>query len=596
MSLSTSRVLVDISRYIRTMKPAVVFLLDIACTIILAGVLWITVTGGGTYEVAGHQIRAHSAGNAILLLTLILISRLLGARRLPFLGVPDWCPDNFGNRVLSMLGSMERSVRSLDTRAALTLVCLFTLCALIIRLSVAWFYPGFFSGDDVEILEFVFSRIDGRKYQFWDLRNPFYPTIFVLPAVKFAQIIGVRDPNHLVFAGRTAVTLWSLIAIGAAYGIGRTIFRSQGAGLVTAFLVAFSGLSTRFSASVLPRAVAGSLLLTSVYFLLEGQSTRREILAGFALGVAASLRFSETAAVLAAVVVLILERRGGAALRVAFVGVFTMAVALGIADWWFRGDPFHSSMAIFQYTVLERGSSRGTQPWYEYLPLMVESASLMAVALASTTWGWKARRPLIAWFLVPVFLLSLLPHKEIRYLVPYNPILMVLAGVGLLRLARCVINSRTQTRWRTAVILAIAVPGMLLHQADLMRFRRSAGAVACARRVASSIDCGVVAFEQSWQAGGSIFLPPKVRMLDIDTLSISDPSETLALARRPDVLYIGLRGDHARIYGYASLLAKLDFAAVDATGSNSGDYVLFERVSPKANKKPQRQSLARATM
>ena len=100
--------------------------------------------------------------------------------------------------------------------------------------------------------------------------------------------------------------------------------------------------------------------------------------------------------------------------------------------------------------------------------------------------------------------------------------------------------------------------------------------MACARYVATVMDRGTVAFEQSWRAGRSIYLPPEVRMLDIDTASIADPAETISFAREPDVRFIGLRRDHAERHGYADRLGRLGFAAVDLETPHQPEYVLFE--------------------
>ena len=429
----------------------------------------------------------------------------------------------------------------------------------------------------MEILEFVLSRIEGTEYHMWDLRNPFYPMVFIYPVVFLAKSFGIHDPGHLVFAGRLAVVIWSLIGVWAAFGIGRILFRSDGAGVVTAFLVAIAGLSTRFSASVLPRAVAGSLILVAVFLLLDKRSRRREILAGLILGVVAAIRFSEILVILAAVVVLVLERRPVAAKRVAVAGVAAFALAVGLSDWLFRGDPIHSSIAIFRYTVLEGGSSRGIQPWYEYVPLMIESAGLMAIVLAAFSWKMKERRPLLAWIVVPLLLLSLLPHKEIRYLVPYIPFLMVLVGIGLWRSVREITPSTHHSRWRAGIALGVAVPAIMLHQVDLMRFRRSRDAVACAQYVAARMDSGVVAFEQSWRAGRSIYMPRDVRMREINTTAIADPTQTLNYARNPRVRFIGLRSHHAIRYGYPQRLVNLGFVAVHVGTSDGQEYLLFER-------------------
>ena len=72
----------------------------------------------------------------------------------------------------------------------------------VVKLANAALYPGFFSGDDVEIHEMTFARLFGWNWTAWDLRNAFYPMVFIYPIQALLAGMGIDDTATLVFAGR----------------------------------------------------------------------------------------------------------------------------------------------------------------------------------------------------------------------------------------------------------------------------------------------------------------------------------------------------------------------------------------------------------
>ncbi len=56
----------------------------------------------------------------------------------------------------------------------------------------AWWYYGFYTGDDVEIHEMVFAAIFGWDWQAWDIRSAFYPMVFIYPAVAAVRFLRVE--------------------------------------------------------------------------------------------------------------------------------------------------------------------------------------------------------------------------------------------------------------------------------------------------------------------------------------------------------------------------------------------------------------------
>jgi len=102
---------------------------------------------------------------------------------------------------------------------------------------------------------------------------------------------------------------------------------------------------------------------------------------------------------------------------------------VGAFDWIRWGEPFSSLRKFAHLTLVERDfASRVKQQsplWYlETLPRWC--------ALTLLPFFWSARRMRRAWWfvLVPLALLSLVAHKELRYMQGIIPFLAILAGCG----------------------------------------------------------------------------------------------------------------------------------------------------------------------
>jgi hypothetical protein len=537
------------------MRQTLVVLLDVLIVAVLAAIAAIIVSGGGTFQLGGREIGARSVGNPLIALYVLL------ALRLALRGLEE--------AAAASVRLCERAWRRLSTlskRQALMAAVACVLISLAIKLGNAIAYFGFYSGDDVEIHEMTMSALFGLRWPVWELRNAFYPFTFIYPAQALCLRLGVSDPSRLVIAGRLVVVLFSTLTLVILYRVGRRHYGAAAAVLAVVFL-GLSRLHVTFGGSELPRPVAACLLCAAFGFILSGRSAAAAA-AGILLGVAASLRFSEAVFLAPAVGQLLLARRAGDAAIVAVVGAGTAAAILGVSDALYWGQPFFSLRNIVDYTLVRKLSSRGYEPVYYYATHVGVWSNLFVVALALYTIRIRAWAVAL-WIFAPLCLLSLLPHKEARYLIPMTPFLALGAAVSLAHLLQ-----RSTIHRYVALMLVVGFSTSLIFEAGGFRFRRSEDGVRVARFVAAQPDVRAVAAEQLWQLGGRIYLRQVPAVIDIARERIVDRSgvSSMLVANEPRWLAM-VREDYER-YHYRALLGAAGFAEVPLM---TRDYVLLRR-------------------
>ncbi|MCG6963493.1 MAG: hypothetical protein LJE95_09525, partial [Acidobacteria bacterium] len=198
----------------------------------------------GQIVVAGLRIR--SAAPAVLVVLLCGTLRMVIARRTPFL-FSRRTPQDLDRVASSVFSSLTATGEEASRWAGWRLVVLLAAVSFLLKVANAWYYRGFFSGDDVEILEWVLSRLQGWQYSPWALRNPFFPFSFLFPPLWAAHSFGLHDTWSLVFLARLCVALCSSVAVIFAYLIGKKLSGSRAGGTFVAASVAIGGLFIRFS-------------------------------------------------------------------------------------------------------------------------------------------------------------------------------------------------------------------------------------------------------------------------------------------------------------------------------------------------------------
>jgi hypothetical protein len=494
------------ARYLVALGSAIV--LDALILALTALVIAVVLTGGGVWTIQGLRLSVRSVANPLLYLSGALWLRWF-LRSIPFLGWRALPLRDIDDRVFRACRSTGEFLGRLPRARAARWLAVIIAVVTLAKLANAYLYPGFFSGDDVEIHEMTFSRLFGGDWSIWNLRSPFYPFVFIYPIQAALVGFGVTDTATLVLAGRAIVALVSSLAIWLTYHAGCRL-GGPAVGVIAAAILAINRLHVTFGGSELPRPVATVFVVAAYLSVVSTRATLgRAAAAGGLLAIAACCRFSEIVFILPALAQLALLRRYREAAIATGTFVTACAVILGLGDFLFWGSLFFSFANVFDYTVVYRMSSRGYEPFHYYLSALQgwTSVPVLILALHGLKKGnWQVG----LWWLIPVALLSLLPHKEPRYLIPVLPFVALSAAQGLNRLLTTdfVVPGRLWgfRKETVAIALAIACLAAVVFEVGGWRFRKSDDGIQAARWIASQGCEGAVVVEQLWRAGGRLYL------------------------------------------------------------------------------------------
>lgn len=543
--------------------------LDLFILFVVVIVLVIIVTGGTTIHLAGSTIRARGVENPIWILTALVLLRYAFGD-CPVLGARRWPVSMVLQRGMAFVVGFPSAAERRFRRpvVALTVIAALVFC---IRVWLAWASPGFFSGDDVEIHEMTLGALLGKPWPVWDLRCAFFPMTFVYPAQWLATQIGWPSTGGLVLAGRTAVALVSTAAIPLVWCVARRLAPDEPRlAALAVFLLAINKLQMSFGSSELPRPVSTVFVLAAFFYAMKNTPFRSAV-AGLLLGTAVALRFSEVVFIPAALVTTRREHYAANASLLVLCAAGTAAAIIGLSDQFYWGRPFSSLVAAFDYSIVQRQSSRGYEPPWEYLRIIPAWSTYVFVALAVA--GSSRRAPDTWWLWLPIGILTLLPHKEGRYLLPVIPFLCIAAARGFLRLTVWLHQSTAVGGWRqwtrelSAPLLLLAV----LHDVGGWHLSRSDEGVRLAEYLKAAGVVGLAA-QDSWRLGGRPYLWPLEPVTEIspDTLA----NEVALAAALSQASSVALRSRVARTAGDPVLQAH---GYVRDPAWRGEDYVLYTK-------------------
>jgi hypothetical protein len=246
-------------------------------------------------------------------------------------------------------------------------------------------------------------------------------------------------------------------------------------------------------------------------------------------------------------------------------GAALTAIAItALADAAYWGEPLRSVRHAWTFTLADRLSSRGFQPFHYYISALQHWTNWILAGFACLAWKNPAARPVLIWTILPIVVLSALPHKENRYLIPVVPFLSIAAAAGIIGAERR-IRSSAWTRSRAA--LAALVAAAALYEVGEWRLRRSDDAVALARYVRDEDPRGGVGVDQLWRAGGRLYLSGRRTLVDLSPETIADA------ARSGEVSWLLL---HVDTVNRQQLEPKLSSAGW-RRHADRGEYLLFAR-------------------
>lgn len=366
---------------------------------------------------------------------------------------------------------------------------------------------GFMTGDDVELIENAFALVLGLPNVPWEIRNLLFPHAVVTPAVWLAHRLGVDDPVALCRAAAIPNIVLAAVNALLVFRIG-VAWTNRCTALIAATLYALHPTAVLYSVSVYPRTAATTCVLLAVLLVLRSNRSVSALIAGALMGVAMAFRYSE-AIFIVPVVIAAWARHRSVRMLLTIAAGFGAGVLffVGAYDLFTRGEAFASLRAFARLTLIERDSSSRikAQPAWWYLTKIAVWIALPLLLFARASWRRPPARSVAAAALVPLLLLSLIHHKEVRYLQALLPFVALFFAIGA--------NEWWRLRPRiTAALLLLAIGWQLANLSPFQR--RSVAAVEAARYVAAK-NPRAVALSQTWAYGNQIVFGGTTGIIEI---------------------------------------------------------------------------------
>jgi hypothetical protein len=406
-----------------------------------------------------------------------------------------------------------------------------TLCGstFLLKLFLAWRFPAFLTGDDLEIVETAAKYAIGLDYQPWAIRSLFHPLLLAFPFVKAGALAGWTDPRSITFFAALPNAIFSTAGIFLLNRLARELAWSDGAARTASFLYAFHWLPLAYGATQFPRPISSVLLLAG--FLLVARSRgdwKAPALAGALAACAFAVRWSEglMLAPLAAFAWWKTRRLAAlAAMAGGFLGGTLLAVGLFDALTW--GAPFASLLAIVSTFPDPNYGGFHPRPWHWYGWSAFRWLGPVYPLLILAAWRDRRARLALAIALCAVGIFSLSPLKELRYLQICIPFLALAAALGWERL-----HGAPGWRRALAALALVAAAAWGLERTLTLLGGKSQSAVDAAQYLSGLVPpVRTVVLEQQWAYGEKLYLGNAVAIRDLrPTRPLPFPPVEAALA------------------------------------------------------------------
>jgi len=552
------------------------FACDVALSAALLVATTIAATGGTRVAVGRATISLRSVGNLLIAAAALAVVRYAFRERLPFLANGRWRLDHIGPRATRWLAGSVSRLAALPPGRALSIVAGVALAGAVIKLANAILHPGFFSGDDVEIHEMSLGVALGQRWPIWELRSAFYPMTVIYPLQALLVKVGIVDPAALVLAGRLVVTAISSAGLILLFRWSRRVY-GDAVAVLAVCLLGTSILHIQFGGSELPRSVSAVFVVAAFFCVRERGGTGRMVVAGLCIAVAAGMRFSEVVFFAPALLQLLIERRGRDAAALLVTGAVAAVAIQGVSDAAYWHSPFYSARQMLQFTLVDRLSSRGYEPPWFYVAHVTAWTDLLTFALAVASLRSRDWR-LALWLWVPIAALSVLPHKEPRYLIPSLPFLCLAAACALVSVAGQ-LRSLHDVRWRDGLATAL-VAGLglrLIFVVASYRVGRTDVEVALAREIGQERGVRGVALEHSWRFGGHLYLRGMTSVEDLGPDTVRTEEQLRAFLSQQPADVVAISDATCERLACASTLSSAGFRETSNDTARQARYRTFER-------------------
>ena len=352
----------------------------------------------------------------------------------------------------------------------------------------AWRSHGLLWPDEIfQSLEPAHRLAFGYGFISWEFqlgaRSWLFPGLLA-GVLRVGDLLGLSSAAGLVLLTKAFMVAVGLASVAATMRLAAAVAGPR-AGMVAGVLVAVFPPHLVLAGKCMSETVCAALVTVAGWLWLEAQRNgiapatgrlSRQRLAG-ALTVTATFVRPSVALVSLGLLLALLALRQRQQARAHGEGMLLAGAAAGALDWLTWGAPFHSLWRHLHYNVIQgRAADYGSEPLTFYLSALWTStapALLLVVPGLVLTWRLTTHadrtRPLLLIVLGYLVVHSLLPHKELRFLMPVMPLALALAAMGLERGWRWWADqSRGATV--TGAILLILLSGTMIARAPRLTY------------------------------------------------------------------------------------------------------------------------------
>lgn len=259
-------------------------------------------------------------------------------------------------------------------------------------------------------------------------RSWFYPSIVYI-LFKTSAIAGFDKINEMLFSVRLLSMVFSILLIFLIYLLGKELY-NKNVGLIAAFFAIFSSTLILWTARLMPEIHSTFFSTLSVFLLYTGIKNKDKLkifMSGISIGLSFMFVF-RSAILLIPLSVYAIYRRYG--LRYILAGFSVILIIQGILDIYTLGSFLNSPVQYLKFNVIENKSIFfGAEPiWFYIYPLILHIPLLFLVLYA---FEFKENtRYLLLNFVLYFLILSLIPHKDERFILSILPLFIILAARG----------------------------------------------------------------------------------------------------------------------------------------------------------------------
>lgn len=415
---------------------------------------------------------------------------------------------------------------------------LLVLIGIIARQSLAVAFPSIHHPDEVfQYWEQGYRLFYGAGIVPWEYRDGIRSWIvpgFIAGVIWLVEAMG-GSQEMWRFVVQLILSVASMSIVVTAFFWARRL-SGLGAGVLAALMASVWFEFLYFSAKPLTAVIAAAVLFPAAYLLCAkpNPSVKACLWGGALLGFAFALRF-HVAPMIFVIGLVHLIRTPWKKWWPSLTAAALMVLASGLLDWATWGAPFQSIWLNFFINVFEgKAAVYGTQPLVWYFALYTNEWTGFTIPMLALLLIGARRSPVL--FMVPLALvlaLSLIGHKEYRFVYPTLPFILTLVSVGVADIFGLATRTLGVSRRRmafmiTCVAIALTSITLLVHDGNRAKFVAQAHHIAAFAK-AGEVEgmCGFAVAHLGWgETPGYSGLGRTVPMYLFETIAEADTVNT----------------------------------------------------------------------